>query len=171
MVEKILIYIGLFVGLICLVYTVSNYNSFVVYTFKGNNQDVSVFGTVNLSNKINILDIYSIKYNGIDKKVHDIKFSIYYYDKNGKRLMISKSLSGEVSLRDYLNTLQIYQEELYGYNEIFVDNMKYDFLKSTYIEIFYIDQNNLERVINISLEGNKYANNGLFYKGNESITV
>ncbi len=50
--------------------------------------------------------------------------------------------------------------------------MKYDFIKNAYIEIFYVeDKSNLERVINIKLDGKRYANNGIIYNSFENIKI
>ncbi len=172
MIKKILLFLGLFIVLLIFVYTVTNYNSFVIYTFNGNNNGLSISGNITLSNRINILNINNIKYEGIDKKVKRIEVNMYYYNRGNKKLMVGKVTEGKVSLKEYLEDLKIYHEEAYGYNEVFVDNMKYDFIKNAYIEIFYVeDKSNLERVINIKLDGKRYANNGIIYNSFENIKI
>ncbi len=107
MIKKILLFLGLFIVLLIFVYTVTNYNSFVIYTFNGNNNGLSISGNITLSNRINILNINNIKYEGIDKKVKRIEVNMYYYNRGNKKLMVGKVTEGKVSLKEYLEDLNI----------------------------------------------------------------
>lgn len=170
--KKIFVLISGIISLLLFIYFVSNFNSFTIYLFEGQNNQFYINGNITISKKINVLNINNVKYKGSDKIIKKIDISLINLT-DGNETIIFKVGQGEddlFSLNEYLDSFSYYYSELYGYEDSLKSIFSKNFYDNTKLKISITDDNNVETKYEIKINGQKYSNDKLIYKKVQKIS-